>query len=36
MKTKLNHFALKPKLYLSAVRAAYAELGKLKSQLADA
>ncbi len=36
IKTKLNHFALKSKLYLSAVKSAYAELVKLKSQLATA
>jgi len=34
--TKLNHFALKSKLYLSAVKSAYAELVKLKEQLATA
>jgi len=36
IKTKLNHFALKSKLYLSAVRSAYAELVKLKEQLMTA
>jgi hypothetical protein len=36
IKTKLNHFALKSKLYLSAVKSAYAELVKLKEQLATA
>ena len=36
IKTKLNHFALKSKLYLSAVQSAYAELVKLKKQLATA
>lgn len=36
IKTKLNHFALKSKLYLSAVQSAYAELVKLKAQLAGA
>ncbi len=36
IKTKLNHFALKSKLYLSAVKSAYAELVKLKGQLASA
>ncbi len=30
--TKLNHFALKSKIYLSALRSAYAELVKLKPQ----
>ena len=36
IKTKLNHFALKSKLYLSAMKSAYAELVKLKEQLATA
>lgn len=36
IKTKLNHFALKSKLYLSAVQSAYAELVKLNAQLAGA
>jgi hypothetical protein len=36
IKTKLNHFALKSRLYLSAVKSAYAELVKLKEQLASA
>ena len=36
VKTKLNHFALKSKLYLSAVKSAYSELVKLKEQLATA
>ena len=36
IKTKLNHFALKTKLYQAALQTAYAELVKLKSQLADA
>lgn len=36
IKTKLNHFALKSKLYLSAVKSAYAELVKLKEHLATA
>ncbi len=36
IKTKLNHFALKSKLYLSAVKSAYCELVKLKAQLASA
>jgi len=36
IKTKLSHFALKSKLYLSAVKSAYAELVKLKEQLATA
>lgn len=36
MGTKLNHFALKSKLYLSAVQSAYAELVKLKDHLATA
>lgn len=34
--TKLSHFALKSKLYLSAVKSAYAELVKLKEQVATA
>ena len=34
--TKLNHFALKSKLYLCAVKSAYAELVKLKEQLPTA
>lgn len=33
VKTKLNHFALKSKLYLSAVKSAHSELVKLKEQL---
>lgn len=36
IKTKLSHFALKSKLYLSAVKSAYSELVKLKKQLAAA
>ncbi len=36
IKTKQNHFAMKAKLYLSAVKSAYAELVKLKEQLATA
>lgn len=36
LKTKLSHFALKSKLYLSAVKSAYRELVKLKKQLATA
>ena len=36
IKTKLNHFALKSKLYLSAVKSAYGELVKLKALLAAA
>lgn len=36
IKTKLNHFALKTKLYQAALQTAYAELVKLKSQLATA
>lgn len=36
IKTGQNHFALKSKLYLSAVRSALAELVKLKKQLATA
>lgn len=36
IKTKLSHFALKSKLYLSAVKSAHAELVKLKVQLAAA
>ncbi|MEJ7711264.1 MAG: transposase [Pyrinomonadaceae bacterium] len=36
IKTTLNHFALKSKLYLSAVQSAYAELVKLKKQLTTA
>jgi hypothetical protein len=36
IKTKLSHFALKSKLYLSAVKSAYSELVKLKEQLAAA
>lgn len=36
IKTKLNHFALKSKLYLTATQAAMAELVKLKEQLASA
>ena len=36
IKTKLNHFALKSKLYLSAVKSAYGELVKLKAHLAAA
>ncbi len=36
MKTKLNHFALKSKLYLSAVKSAYTELVKLKAHLVAA
>jgi hypothetical protein len=34
--TKLNHLALKSKLYLCAVKSAYAELVKLKEQLPTA
>jgi len=36
IKTKLSHFALKSRLYLSAVKSAYAELVKFKEQLAVA
>lgn len=36
IKTKQSHFALKSKLYLSAVKASYAEFVKLKEQLAAA
>ena len=36
IKTKLNHFALKSKLYLKATQSALAELVKLKKQLASA
>ena len=36
IKTKLNHFALKTKLYQAATRAAFAELVKLKDQFAHA
>lgn len=36
MKTKLNHFSLKTKLYQAALKTAYAELVKLKAQLATA
>jgi DDE superfamily endonuclease len=36
IKTKLSHFALKSKLYLSAVKSAYSEFVKLKEQLAAA
>jgi hypothetical protein len=36
IKTQLSHFALKSKLYLSAVKSAYSELVKLKEQLAAA
>lgn len=36
IKTKRSHFALKSKLYLSAVKSAYSELVKLKEQLAAA
>jgi hypothetical protein len=36
IKTKQNHFALKSKLYLTAVKSAYAELVKLKEQFAVA
>ena len=32
MQTKLNHFALKSKIYMSALRSAYAELVKLNPQ----
>jgi len=32
VKTGLNQFALKSKIYLSAVQAAYAALSKLKPQ----
>jgi len=32
----LNHFALKSKIYLSALQTAYAELVKLKAQLQTA
>jgi len=36
LKTKLSHFTLKTKLYQAALRTAYAELVKLKEQLATA
>jgi Transposase DDE domain len=36
IKTKLSHFALKSKLYLSAVKSAYTEFVKLKKELATA
>lgn len=36
IKTKQSHFALKSKLYLSAVKASYAEFVKLKEQFAAA
>jgi hypothetical protein len=36
IKTKRRHFALKSKLYLSAVKSAYSELVKLKERLAAA
>lgn len=36
IKTKQSHFALKSKLYLSAVKSAYSELVKLKKQLTAA
>src|SRR5215207_1665264 len=36
LSTGIGHFALKSKLYLSAVKSAYAELVKLKEQLATA
>ena len=36
IKSKQNHFALKSKLYLAAVKSAYAELVKLKEQFAVA
>ena len=36
LKTKLNHFALKGKLYVSALKAAHEEFVKLKSQLSTA
>jgi hypothetical protein len=32
IKTGINHFALKSKIYLSALQTAYAELVKLKPQ----
>jgi hypothetical protein len=32
MSTGLNHFALKSKIYLSALQTAYSELVKLKPQ----
>jgi DDE superfamily endonuclease len=32
VKTRLNHFALKSKIYMSALKSAYAELGKLNPQ----
>jgi hypothetical protein len=32
----LNHFALKSKIYFSALQSAYAELVKLKAQLLTA
>jgi IS4 transposase len=34
--TKLNHFALKSKIYLSALKAAHQEVVKLKEQFAPA
>jgi hypothetical protein len=36
IKTKLNHFALKSKLYLSAIKSALLYLVKLKEQLSTA
>ncbi|OQW91971.1 MAG: hypothetical protein BWK78_03070 [Thiotrichaceae bacterium IS1] len=33
MSTKLNHFALKSKIYLTAIRSAFEELRRLKSPL---
>ncbi|MCA1626968.1 MAG: transposase [Acidobacteria bacterium] len=36
LRTQLNHFALKSKIYLSALKAAHAEFVKLKEQLAPA
>ena len=33
--TKLNHFALKGKLYLNAIKSAFKELEQIKKQHAD-
>jgi hypothetical protein len=36
MDTGISHFSLKPKVYLTALKAAYSELVKLKPRLAAA
>lgn len=36
IETGINHFSLKSKIYLTALKAAYSELGKLKTQIASA